>query len=145
MAAVDPTGTWSQSGEIAMVVDSKKACEADQGEWREDRGCLFPMVNTVVFGAKATVGGVDTWPVKVETIGDNAHTCVFEGTARRDGDRWLAVEPAETYEGAEPKKEDCRVEFKFGPSGLDVDALDTSCQYFCGVRAQIFLRGAQKG
>jgi hypothetical protein len=140
----DPIGTWTELVDMAMVYDSPEACTADQGVWKVDEGCMFKATNSVVFGAKSTVDGVDVWPVKVETFGGNAHTCNLDGLAKAKGDHLLATVSSEAFEGDEPSPQNCNVTFRFGANGLDVDAQDVACQFFCGVRAQIYIRGAKK-
>ena len=145
-SAADPTGVWAEPVDIAMVgYDDAAACTADEGQWEPDLGCVFSSENTATF----TPSG-DAWTLNVSIIGANAHTCEFEGTARRDGDGLIATAPAERYvpgtDGAEGRFEPatCTIQIRIQGDALSLEGDYETCSSFCGARAFLSMSEARR-
>lgn len=149
-AAAAASAAWfSGEGEFAlphqmvmMAYDSAEACEADQGQWSEDLGCVFDVEDSVMVKREA-----DAYQVQVSTITTNAHMCEFEGKGRftNTGELLATAESEEWDDDAQEwKPATCELTVSY----VDGDTVNVSdngkCRSFCGMRATLDIAGAKR-
>ncbi|MCR9203729.1 MAG: hypothetical protein NXH75_04065 [Halobacteriovoraceae bacterium] len=123
-------------------------CTADGGTWESEPTdptlgfCFFDSADTVKVD-KSENG----YAVRVETIGTNAHSCYFEGEAKKVSHNQIhASAEAEYYDSDSDslKLGICTVKVVYQTANkVDVMA-EGPCQYFCGAKAWLEFVGAQR-
>lgn len=125
-----------------MSYENEAACRADEGRW-DDELCWFDAADEVK--VRRAANGVYT--VEVTTVTTNAHTCDFQGQGEFTKDGTIQARAA-SERWDEGRQEwvpgSCELTLHY----LDGDTVDVApagdCSYFCGMRANLEIRGAKR-
>lgn len=143
----DPVGEWVEALEFPMMTyEDAGTCAGDGGTWTPEVGCFFAGENR----ARISPATGDSWPLSVEIVTTNAHTCSFEGALRREGDALVAHASGEVYVPGEGGAEGtfvpgpCTVTIRIVDEVLGLESEGDACSTFCGARAHLSMGGARR-
>lgn len=133
---VEPTGF------ALFYYQTQEACEKAEGKWDEQGLCFFEeenQLNLTYVDNKVTNVQIMTW-------GGNGHSCSFESqNIYNVGDALKVVEAVEAYDfqTGSHKPTLCEVTIKKTENGYNVDN-NGKCNFFCGMRAWLYIEEATK-
>lgn len=154
LAAIQPEGTFASAHPIYFFsYADKAACEADEGTWEaheQDSGfCFFNTEDTLTVKTAK-----DGYAVEIETVRTNAHTCSFEGAAKRVSENVLEASaesemwvPGQGQEEGKFVPATCRVSLTYtNADTVDVRVVGApqACESFCGANASLEMEGAKR-
>jgi len=135
LAAPSYEGRYHAAKHIYMVgYMSEAECQSDGGEWLEEH-CFFATYDELT---------IDADKIVIETIGHNAHTCVFEESFTQQDAQTLISKVEVTDYSDEILNCEVRVTTNDEWMSAKVSATGEGCHFFCGMRSVLDIESAIK-
>ncbi|EQC49717.1 hypothetical protein [Bacteriovorax sp. DB6_IX] len=132
------------TGFAVYYIQDEAECSESGGIW-DSEVCLVQDENKLTL-TKSEGTDSKVTKVNISTWGGNAHSCDFTSTnVYNVGTALKVVEPVEIYEfgSQEHKLGLCEVTLTKTETGYSVDN-NGNCNYFCGMRAWLYIENATK-